>query len=829
MSRFYTNAIERGDYILLRGYENGKPFSRKIKYNPTLYIQTPSLSNSSYKTLYGSQCDSITFDSISEAKRWAKQYSDVSNIQLFGFERFLYAYLNEEYPGEIDYDPDVLRIANIDIETSMKNGPPNPETALEEITAIGFRIDGVYHAISCVEYIPHREDIVYHKCRDEKELLEIFITLWSKNGYPDIVTGFNIDFFDIPYLVKRISMLLGEKKAQALSPWKSFSSRTFQIMGRQQTLMSIDGISSLDMMVLYKKFTYTQLESYSLNNVCYVELDEKKLDYSEYENLQNLYEKNPQKFIEYNIRDIELVGKLEEKMKFFDMIFALAYDAKVNYNDTFAQVRMWDVIIHNFLLDQKIVIPFTSESKAKNEAYEGAYVKDPIVGMHEWVVNFDLDSLYPHLIMQYNISPETLINNSIDITIDELLNKKPLPSNPSWCLAPNGQYFTMKKQGFLPRIMEIKYNKRSEFKKKMNDSKKLVEAESDPIKKKEFEKLVARYKNMQMAMKIQLNSAYGAIGNAFFRFFDLRQATAVTLGGQLSIQWVARDVNNFMNKISKTENKDYIIAIDTDSIYVNCGPLVKKWLPNKSTEQIVDILDGFAEEKIRPVIKQSFDDLKDYINAFQQKMSMKRECIAERAIWVGKKRYVMNVWDEEGVRYNEPKLKITGIEAVRSSTPEVCRKAIKETFKLIMKGSESDVQAYIATFRNNFNNLPFEDIAFPRGISGMEEYTLTSKGTPIHVRASLNYNELVKQNNLYRKYPLIRDGDKIKFCYLKMPNKTKQNILAIPAVLPKEFKIEKDIDYDMQFDKAFMSPIKNILEVINWQPEPLNTLEDFFS
>ena len=532
----------------------------------------------------------------------------------------------------------------------------------------------------------------------------------------------------------------------------------------------------------------------------------------------------------YNIIDVELVDRLEDKMKLIELALTMAYDAKVNYNDVFYQVRMWDTIIYNYLKKRNIVIPPKNRS-SKSEKYAGAYVKEPKPGRYDWVVNFDLNSLYPHLIMQYNISPETLCEaRHPSVTVDRLLSEQEVIEG-EYAVCANGAQYRKDVRGFLPELMDKMYGDRVVFKKKM------IQAKKDYEKKpsKALEKEIARCNNIQMAKKISLNSAYGAIGNQYFRYYKLANAEAITLSGQVSIRWIENKMNAYLNKILKTEDVDYVIASDTDSIYLNLGPLVEVVYKDreKDVESIVSFLNKVCEMEFEKYIESSYETLAKYVNAYDQKMFMKRENIADRGIWTAKKRYILNVWDSEGVRYEEPKLKMMGIEAVKSSTPAPCRTMIKDALKIMMNGTEEDVIHYIDECRKKFKSLPPEDISFPRSASNVEKYkahsTIYAKGTPIHIRGALLFNHYVKKHKLDNKYSLIQNGEKIKFCYLKKPNIIHENIISFIQDFPHEIGLDKYIDYDLQFEKSFLEPLKIILDAIGWNVEKTVNLELFFS
>ena len=615
-----------------------------------------------------------------------------------------------------------------------------------------------------------------------------------------------------------------------MSPWNYVNAERIQLGQKNQQYWNMLGISVLDYFDLYKKFTYVRQESYKLNYIAKVELGESKLD-NPYDTFKEFYTNDYQKFVEYNIQDVELVDRLEDKMGLIDLCLTMAYDFKVNYTDVYSQVRCWDTLIYNHLHKKKIAIP-PREDHDKATQFEGAYVKDPQLGLHKWIVSFDLNSLYPHLIMQYNNSPETYVGvEPKNVGVENYLNQK---YNTKWLkdkdvtIAPNGAMFRRDKLGFLPELMKKNYDARVIFKKKMIKAKQEYEKTKDPLYKKE----IARCHNIQMAKKISLNSAYGAIGNQYFRYFEKNQAEAITMGGQLTIRWVEKDINKFMNKVLGTENKNYVVASDTDSIYLRLDELVQKTCKNKTPQQITDFLDKAAEEKIQKVIDKSFENLAEYVNAYEQKMFMKREAIANKGIWIAKKRYILNMFDEEGVRYEYPKLKVMGVEAVKSSTPEVCRGKIKEAIRVIMNQNEDDLIKFVADFKTQFKNLSPESVAFPRSCNNLEKYVDTSmiykKGTPIHVKGSLIYNHYLHKHNLETRYPVIKEGDKIKFLMLRLPNSVKDTVISFSTYLPREFKLKQYVDYDGQFEKTFTDPLQFILNAINWKLEKEATLEAFF-
>jgi DNA polymerase elongation subunit (family B) len=820
-----------GDQFLVRGYENGQSFMTREKFSPTLFV--PSKKETKYKTLTGETVEAIKPGTVRDCRDFIKKYDGVRDFKIYGNDRYIYQYISENYPeDEIKFDILKIKLTTIDIEVASENGFPDVENSAEEILLITLQDYNTKKICTWGQgkFENNQKNVQYRGFSNEYDLLNDFIHWWMDHT-PEVITGWNSELYDIPYLVRRLDRVLGEKLMKRMSPWGLVTEDEVYISGRKHISYDIGGVSQLDYLKLYKKFTYTNQESYRLDHIANVELGQKKLDHSEFDTFKDFYTKGWQKFIEYNIIDVELVDRLEDKMKLIELALTMAYDAKANYADVFSQVRMWDTIIYNYLKKSNIVIPPNVKSD-KDEKYAGAYVKEPIPGKYDWVVNFDLNSLYPHLIMQYNISPETLLDKKHpSVTVDKILNRE-IDFEPykEYAVCANGAMYRKDVRGFLPELMEKIYKDRTIYKKKMIAAKQ----EYEKKKTKELEKEIARCNNIQMARKIQLNSAYGAIGNQYFRYFKLANAEAITLSGQVSIRWIEEKINKYLNKILKTNDVDYVIASDTDSIYLNMGPLVETVYKGreKTTEGVVSFLDKIAKVELEKYIESCYQELADYVNAYDQKMQMKRENIADRGIWTAKKRYILNVWDSEGVRYEQPKLKMMGIEAVKSSTPAPCRQMIKDGLKIMMSGTEDEVIEYIDNCRTEFKKLPPEQIAFPRTASDVKKYQSHSqiyvKGTPIQVRGALLFNHYIKEKKLTNKYSLINNGEKVKYIYLKTPNIIHENVISFISDFPKELALDKYIDYELQFRKSFLEPLKSILDAIGWGIEKTANLESFF-
>jgi len=832
---FYTNAQYIRNKIYIRGYEDGKFFSYSTPYKPTIFL--PTSEETSWKSIYGSPLKPVEMQSINAMTEYVSGIK--TTVDVHGFVEAgeqAYAYISDLIPGDLEYERDLIKTLIFDIETETEGGYASAEDPFQKINAITAWINGFGFLTWGLGKYEAEVAEEYRAFDNEGDMLLDFLRFWWHEK-PDIISGWNIDFFDTPYIVNRVAKYYDRELLRLMSPWKLLPEMSKDKKGNPTC--SIPGISSYDYLNLYKKFCLEPRESYSLNSIASVELNERKVDYSEYDSMHDLYKNDWKKFIEYNIHDVNLVKRLDDKLKFFDLAIKYTYLAKANFEDSFGTVKYWDIYIYNDLKKQNIAVP--PKKMNRDAEYPGGYVKDPIVGLHDWISTYDLNSLYPSLIVQHNLSPETILDRDpypsslpekadiVNMILERKFDNLRL-YNDDITMAANGYYFSREKQGFLPNMIERIYDMRKQYKKLMLEAEQHYEDHGDENSKI----MQVQYNATQHALKILMNSVYGALGNAWFRYFDPRIAEAITLTGQTVIKWTEIEVNKYLNELLQSENEDYVVGIDTDSVFVRLDSFVHKLykdnLPDKST--VVAMLSKFSDDKLIPMMADGYKDFSDYLNAYKERLVIKNEVIGDKGVFVKRKRYVINVYSNEGTIYHEPKLKVRGLEIVRTSTPESCRKSIKEAVKVMFEGGEDAVQEYITEFKKKFLKMDAVDVAFPRGVSELEKWISNSsytKGTPIHVRGSILYNNLLESKGLSDKYESIKEGEKVKFLYLEMPNPINENVIAFTNFLPPELGLEDFIDYETQFEKAFITPIKTILDAAGWAVEKQNTFDDLFS
>jgi DNA polymerase elongation subunit (family B) len=817
--KFYTNVAVVGNSICVRGVNGDRRFETRAPFKPRLFVPSKKPGAATYRNLFDEPLECIEFGDVADAREFIKNYDGVSNMRIHGNTNWQYQYITENYAGDIDFDMSKIDIRSIDIETETEHGFPDIETANEGILLISMQ-----------DYAT--KNITTYSVRDyasESNMLRQFVTDWL-HRCPDVITGWNIGLFDVPYLVHRIRRVLGEDAVKQLSPWRNVRRRDVHMADKVLPSYEIVGVTQLDYLDLYKKFTYNAQESYKLDYICKVELGVGKLD-NPYDTFRDFYTKDWPLFVEYNRVDVERVSQLEDKMKLIELALTMAFDAKCNFADVFSAVRIWDCILYNHLWDQNLVVHPRDRSRP-DRSIVGAYVQDPRPGQYDWVVSFDATSLYPSIIMQYNMSPETLTDTFLQTTVDRLLDREINTADlvdQDLAMSANGHTFRRDKTGLFPEIVAKLFKDRQDYKKLMIEAQKKYEDTKDP----RYQNDISKYNNFQMARKIQLNSLYGAWANYYFRYFDDRIAEGITMSGQYIIRTVGRALDVYLNKICGTKDVMYSFYSDTDSCYITLDPLVKKYYADKSNEEIVAILDKICEEKIAPAINRACGLMSEYTNAFDNKIVFKRESIATRGIWVAKKRYALNVYNNEGVQYAEPKLKVMGLEIVRSSTPEVIRKTLKDAVKVAITADEAALQDFIKTAKSEYLKLSPAEIAFPRGVNNLAKYASTtdiySKGTPMHVRGALLFNHHIRQRGLDNRYQFIQEGEKIKFIYLREPNTIKENCIGFVGAWPEELQLTSFVDYDTMWEKSFIEPLNGIIEGLGWKTTPQASLADLFA
>jgi len=840
MSDFYTHVYANRKGIYFRGYENRKRVTKRITdYKPSLFV--PAQESTTYKTVTGLPVQRLQFDSIAEAQDFMRSNEAIEHQYLFGNTRWHYAYMSDRYEDGVDFDMNLIRKVTLDIEVDSSKGFSNPSDPFASIISITIKYRDKYYVLGLKPYRPKRPDVKYKHFKDERQMLVEFIELWKGFDF-DIIFGWNTDQYDIPYIVNRINKVVGKGAANALSPWGLIRDTQVNFRGRQIPGYDIVGIVSLDYIDLYRRYM-PKAESDALKFVADLELGETKVEYDG--TLHDLYTKDYDKFIEYNVQDVALVEKLDAKLKLADVVITTAYDSKCNFSDVQQQVRMWDAISFNELKKRKVAVPFIEEHD-KNDKYEGAFVLPAQVGKHKWVVSFDFASLYPSLIIEHNISPDTLCKPlsvllGEDVKFDEegmvsRLQDLSLLKRGNFTVSGAGWLFTRNQSGFLGDIMKRLFEDRMTYKAKMKEAqKKAIEAKSEEELYK-WEAIATKYNNFQSAKKVQLNAAYGSLGSKYFRFYNPELARSVTLSGRAVLLTVKDVITKRMYEKYKSST-DPIIYGDTDSLYISAKPFVHKLQSGLTSPEIVDLIDKEFCSDIYSHIKEGLSLHRERYNTFTEQLEMVRDVIAEDTIFVSKKRYLMEIWDKEGTRYPTPKRKATGLEMIKSTTSKVCKEWLNNAADVILKGSATDLQNLVSDYRRKFEMLPLEQASFPINVSDIEKYTALlnskniitfedtvdvherkglGKGAPIQVAAAFTYNRFLKENKLNKRYDTIKSGERMRFFYLKEQNPYRSHVMGMLDKVPKELNLKEWIDYEGQFNKVFVGPLNILLRATGW-------------
>lgn len=856
---FYTNATRYKNDILYRGIEDGKRVFYRDRFQPTLYQKNPA-STYNLRTMDGVRVTPIELESMGAASAYLKKYQTEDGM-VHGNTNYVAQYLSEKFPeAEIDYDFDQICTSYTDIETTCEDGFPDVDNPTEQITVITSydTVNKTYFVFTHKEVKGAKGNLDFdlsdpanrtealikklkidHRVYDtEREMILAFLEYWQ-SIYPDIVTGWNLALFDIPYIIGRMILLFGDEKAAELSPWNKIDRHEVEVFKKMRTKYAIYGVAIMDYLDLYKKFTQGNRSSYKLDYIANLELGYGKVSYDEHGAMHLFYKNDFPRFVEYNIVDVVLIVELERQRRMIELAVFMAYWTRVNFEHIHSPVRMIESIASSHMLNKGIVFP-PMHDRTKTRQNKGAYVKPPLVGKHDWVVSFDVASLYPSIIMQQNISPEVLVEDGyVGVTVDEIISRTAdlttdVKSNE--CVCGNGWKFRTDKSAILPDIIERLFAARQANKKKMLEADRaLQDTNLTASQKKQLKETKEIYDIRQNSLKILLNSFYGAFANEAFIFFDMRLAEAVTYTGQVAIKWAQKAVNEYLNNLLKTDS-DYVIAIDTDSLYITLDEVVKRVMPNETDPQkITQFLDNVCKEKISPLLQSSYKDLAKYLNSRKPCIDMKREIIASHGVWTGKKHYALNVYNKEGTSYSKPELKLVGLETAKSSTPQVIRDALTESISILMNKDEQTLLNYVEGVKKEYFTRPLEEIAYPRGVTEIAKYhsmdpmLMVAKGCPVHVRGCIMFNKLIEQHKVDHLHAKIREGDKIKYAYLKKPNPTRQHVIGFADKLPPQFELDEYIDRKVMYEKQFVEPLQSLVKHAGWSVKSRpQTLESLF-
>lgn len=908
----YTNVYKRGNKLMVRAIDQvtGERTKEIIEYQPFLYLETKNPEKAVARGLRDEYLERINFGTINEFDDFQEKYKDTDGFKMFGCRDPIFQYITTAYPGNIDYKQKFIRGNIIDIEVESGNlvrneagevvdiqpGPfPEPTAANYPITActIYDTKTNAFITLGLEVFQGHRMGTYVHdanhpkigKCKvmykgfdTEEKLLVALVNIWASME-PDFISGWNSDGFDVVYVVTRLKNVLGEDWAKRLSPWGQIRQRTFVgSFGKEEVNYDIYGVTLLDYKALVEKHAYVELANKKLNTAGEHFLGEGKLDYSEAKSLNKLYFMDYQKYITYNIQDVNLIVRMEAKLKFFELVYTLMYMCHCNAQDTLATVAPWSARTYE-KLHNRGQEPQLKPVHMGDTDFLGGFVQEPVPGLRKWGASIDANSLYPHNIMQFNLGAETILTDreaynvrmKIVAELDqqeqtpyirhlkECIRNGALINDFYWeeiyefktlkelnlIMAPNCTFYKRDRISVFAEACDETYNGRKVVKKKMlKKEQELVDLKNSgnytQEQVEELEAAIASLNNLQQGLKILMNSLFGAIGNRWFReYFDIRVAEAITSIGQNGIQFIARKTNEYLRERMGLDPKDKNVTFtfysDTDSIYMTLEPLVnRQFTPEeqKDVEGIINWMDAMFKSDIEPLLIKWAEELSNALNCPTNKLIFKRETLFTAGIWTAKKRYALMVLDNEGVRYPKPKLKFTGLEAKKSDCPSFCRQWLKECYEIALTQNEDEIHKKVQKVKTEFMGFPVHQIAAPKSVNDIEKWLvdartgMVNKGTPAQVKAAVNYNRMVLEKK-YEGKPIV-SGDKILYVPLKKGAPWGMEIFGFPEFLPEEFDMHKWVDRGESFRKFFIAPLTNFLKAINWSHEPRASAVSFF-
>lgn len=801
----YTKVETYGNKIYFSGVKDGKKVNVESNFKPSYFIPSSNNNLTEFRGTDGTpliekECDVRDF------------YNIETNKKLYGTIRPHYQFINKYFPQIDEFDSKYIDVWFWDIEVEVLDKFPSPELADAPINLITLKKKGTkeFIVLSTKDYNLDlsKAELLDYKCtkkiyNTESEMLISFCNFLNKVR-PHVLIGWNSIFFDWVYITNRIKNILGEEYLKSASPFGFYKKIQVQNVAKDypEPVLDIGGICNLDLMQIFRKYTFREYESYSLDYIATDILGLKKLkepDISFKDFMTNHWDD----FVLYNIFDVYLVEQIELKTNLLDLVFTLAYVAGVNYIDVFSETRLWDSIIYRHLYKQKIIIPPKKSNKSKD--FAGGIVKDTITGIHDWIVVFDFKSLYPSIIRTLNLSFETIQNESCwEITVDDI--KKGKPINENFSVSAAGYFFSKEVNGTFPILMEKFFNKRLEFQKLKKEHK---GTEKELV-----------YDSFQLTFKILINSLFGAIGTPYFRFYDYRIASSITMSGQLAAKWLIEYTNRKLNEHFGTVDEDYVVANDTDSFMFSLHRLNDKSL---SKEENFNLVLDFSKNYLEKWLNEAIDVFCNVLNAKEKVLKVEREPISSKGFFQTKKRYILKIVEKDESYTEDCYYKIRGLNSVRSSTPEFFRTKLNQFYeKLLMDDFEiSQIEDFVKEAYQEIKEYDLGKIATSCRVNNIEKYLDKEgnilKGCPYNVRAAINYNKLITENKLQDNYPLIKSGEKAKILYLKENNPYGITVISFKDNIPYEIIDFKNwTDYAKIFSKELISPLEKVCEAINY-------------